>query len=376
MKRYLENNVVADLRRKMVLLTGPRQVGKTWLAMSIAGEHFKRPCYLNYDSIPDARVIRRQSWLPGSDLIIFDEIHKMPEWKWFLKGVVDTKSPETAILVTGGSRMDTFRQTGDSLAGRYYHYRLWPFSVAELVSSYSADKAFRLLQRFGGFPEPLLAGDEIAAQRWRSQYFTDIVREDVLEFSRLQEVRSMRLLVEILRRRVGSPLSWSSLGGDLQLSPNTVKKYVDILEALHIVFLVRPYHKNIARAIQKMPKLYFYDTGYVDGDEGIKIENTTAVCLRKHTDFLSDTTGKATELQYVRTREKQEIDFAVTTEGSVSSLIEVKTSDQRIPRALKLLGSRIPYAEKYLLVKNLRLESDIDGIKVRKLSDWLAKLKA
>ncbi len=151
-----------------------------------------------------------------------------------------------------------------------------------------------------------------------------LLLEDILEFSRLQEVRSMRLLVEILRGRVGSPLSWSSIGGDLQLSPNTVKKYAVILEALHIVFLVRPYHRNIARAIQKMPKLYFYDTGYVDGDEGIKIENTTAVCLRKHTDLLSDTTGKATELQYVRTREKQKIDFAVTMEGSVSSLIEVK----------------------------------------------------
>jgi predicted AAA+ superfamily ATPase len=150
---------------------------------------------------------------------------------------------------------------------------------------------------------------------------------------------------------------------------------VDILEALHIVFLVRPYHKNIARAIQKMPKLYFYDTGYVDGDEGIKIENTTAVCLRKHTDFLSDTSGKAVELRYVRTRESR-IDFAVTMEGLVSSLIEVKTSDPRIPRALKLLGSRIPHTEKYLLVKNLRLESDIDGTKIRKLSDWLAELKA
>jgi K+/H+ antiporter YhaU regulatory subunit KhtT len=186
---------------------GRRQVGKTWLAMSIAEEHFKRPCYLNYDNIPDARVIRQQSWPLNSDLTIFDEIHKMPEWKRFLKGVVDTKSPETAILVTGSSGMDTFRQTGDSLAGRHYHYRLWPFSVAELVSSYSADKAFSLLQKFGGFPKPLLAGDEIAAQRWRFQYFAGIVREDILEFSRLQEVRSMRLLVEILRGRVGSPLS-------------------------------------------------------------------------------------------------------------------------------------------------------------------------
>ena len=166
--------------------------------------------------------------------------------------------------------MDTFRQAGESLAGRYFHYRLWPLSVAELRNSFKPQEAFRLLQKYGGFPEPFLSGDETQANRWRAQYFVDLVREDILEFGRLQEIRVMRVLLELLRKRVGSPLSYASIARDLKVAPNTVRRYVELLEALHIVFLARPHHANIARAIQKMPKLYFYDIGIICSLLGIQ----------------------------------------------------------------------------------------------------------
>ncbi|MBP9532738.1 MAG: AAA family ATPase, partial [Syntrophaceae bacterium] len=153
MNRYLYEPIKKDLQKKMVILTGPRQVGKTWLAKALMAE-FKSPQYLNFDSIADAKIINQQSWPLQSDLVIFDEIHKMPQWKKFIKGAFDTRAGNQAILVTGSARLDTFRQSGESLAGRYFSMRLNPISVCELTDWAKPEEALNLLNRFGGFPEP------------------------------------------------------------------------------------------------------------------------------------------------------------------------------------------------------------------------------
>ncbi len=375
MKRYLEEQIAKDLKRKMVLLTGPRQVGKTYMSKQIAQKYFNNFCYLNFDNPIDADVIIGQKWPRSIDLLILDEIHKMSGWKNFLKGVYDTKLDECALLVTGSSRMDTFRQAGPSLAGRYFHHSLWPISVAELKGRYESNIAFEKLLQFGGFPEPFLSDDLREAKRWRAQYFTDIVREDILEFGRLQEIRTMRLLLELLRKRVGSPLSYTSLSSDLQASPNTIKNYIQILEALHIIFLLRPFHRNMARAIQKIPKLYFYDSGLVIGDVGLVTENVTAVCLKKYTDFRSETTGEEVRLAYLRTKEKHEVDFAIIINDYPETLLEVKTSSAKITPGLRYIGSKFPASSKVLLVKNLRVNQEVDDISICNLSEWLAKLE-
>jgi predicted AAA+ superfamily ATPase len=201
-------------------------------------------------------------------------------------------------MATGSARLDTFRQAGESLAGRYFRWRLHPFSVREFLPQVSGpDQALETLMRFGGFPEPLFEGTESGRRRWQNQYFTDLVREDVLEFSRINEVRAMRQLVELLRRRTGSPLSFESLGRDLGISAKTARSYVQILEALHIVFLITPYHRNVARALAKAPKLYFYDWTYLEDTQtdsstsGARLENLVASHLLKHAQFMSDSDG-------------------------------------------------------------------------------------
>ncbi len=377
MKRYLSSQMLSDLSEKMIVLTGPRQVGKTTLSKELM-QHYQRPQYLNWDVPADCRILSEQSWSPRADLLVMDEIHKMPKWKQYLKGVYDARLDGQAILVTGSARMETFRQSGESLAGRYFHLRLHPFSVREWIelSDCSPDDALdRLIER-GGMPEPFLASDLVQAERWRKQYFTDLVREDILEFSRIHEVRAMRLLLEMLRQRVGSPLSIASLARDLQVSPNTVTKYIDILEALYIIFLVRPYHRNVARAILKEPKIYFFDTAYVLGDDAVQWENACATMLLKHAHYEQDVLGQATSLHYLRTKEGVEVDFMLCENDEPTQLIECKHADYRPASALIRFSALFPNADAIQLVRELRQEEYRNSVMVVKGAAWLAELKA
>jgi len=377
MKRYLSDRICSDLKQKMVVLTGPRQVGKTTLARELQ-VFYKRPQYLNWDVLDDRKILHDQSWSMRSDLIIFDELHKMNDWKSYLKGVVDARTESQALMVTGSARMDTFRQSGESLAGRYFSLRLHPFSVREWVELTDArpDDALDRLMLRGGMPEPFLADDDVQARRWRQQYFTDLVREDVMEFSRIHEIRVMRLLVDMLRERVGSPLSIASLARDLQVSPNTLAKYLEILEALYVIFLVRPYHRNVARAILKAPKVYFFDTAYVRGDVGVQWENASAAMLLKHVHFEQDALGKQASLHYLRNKEGEEVDFLLCENGDPVRLIECKHADHRPTAALMKFAAVFSQAEAIQLVRELKQEEYRHPVAVVRGADWLATLSA
>jgi uncharacterized protein len=377
MERYLDKLVQADLPRKLVVLTGPRQVGKTTLARQLMhGQEGSQ--YLNWDVAADRAVLQAQTWPQASRLLVMDEIHKMPGWKSWLKGVVDGRPPGQALLVTGSARMETFRQSGESLAGRYFAYRLHPISVREWCEHQQAnaeDALTHLLAR-GGFPEPCLAADAVQADRWRAQYITDLVREDVLEFSRVQEIGTLRVFVELLRERVGSPLSLASIARDLAVAPTTLKRYLDILQALFIVFTVQPWHHNIARSLLQSPKVYFYDTGLVRGDAGLRFENAVATMLLKHLQFLTDTQGQATGLHYLRTKDGAEVDFALSREGALTQLIECKLSDDKPHRALQRFAAECAPARAVQLVHELRQEQDRGLVQVRRAAAWLAQLAA
>ena len=377
MQRELDPLVRADLDRKLVILTGPRQVGKTTLARQLM-QGLQPAIYLNWDVAADRAVLQRQTWPQSSRLLVMDEIHKMPGWKGWLKGVADGRPPAQALLVTGSARMDTFRQSGESLAGRYFAYRLHPISVREWCRQQQArpDEALARLMLRGGFPEPFLADDPVQADRWRAQYITDLVREDVLEFSRINEIGTMRLFVELLRERVGSPLSLASIARDLALSPTTLKRYLDILQALFIVFAVSPWHRNVARAILQTPKVYFYDTGLVRGDEGVRLENAVATMLLKHTQFLADAKGQASGLHYLRTKDGAEVDFALSNDGALTDLVECKLADDKPHRALARFAAEFPQAQAVQIVRDLRQEQDIGALKLRRAADWLAALAA
>jgi uncharacterized protein len=377
MQRYLDDLVLNDLATKAVVLTGPRQVGKTTLSRQLM-QSFGSAQYLNWDVLADRVVLQRQSWNPRAGLLVMDEIHKMPNWKAWLKGVSDGRLAGQALLVTGSARMETFRQAGDSLAGRYFAFRLHPISVREWCEQQGVDPATaldHLLER-GGFPEPCLAADSIQADRWRAQYFTDLIREDVLEFSRLHEINTMRLFVELLRERVGSPLSLASIARDLAVAPATLKRYLDILQALFIVFTVHPWHRNVGRAILQTPKVYFFDSGLVRGDQGVRLENAVAGMLLKQAHFLQDSAGREVGLHYIRTKDDAEVDFAFSESGELKQLIECKLGDHKPHRALARFAEQFPGAEAVQIVYNLRQEEFRNGITITDAANWLARLAA
>ena len=202
LQRYLHSQIREDLEYKMVFLGGPRQVGKTTLALDILGAKDRRhPAYLNWDS-PHARKRLMDSEIPGGQpLLVLDEIHKFSRWRNLVKGFFDTRGEGTSFLVTGSARLDHYRKGGDSLQGRYHHYRLHPFSLGELtITPNSGD--LETLMRFGGFPEPLLAGDSRAWRRWQRERMSRVVYEDLRDLENLRQVALVELLVEALPDRV------------------------------------------------------------------------------------------------------------------------------------------------------------------------------
>lgn len=366
--RDLKKQLVADLNEKIVLLTGPRQVGKTTLSKDLI-EDFT---YLNFDNREDRRVIHGQSWSRKTELVIFDELHKKPKWKSWIKGIYDKESVRPRLLVTGSARMDVFKKGGDSLAGRHFLHRMHPFTVAELKGQVDADECLSLLLKVGGFPEPFLKGSVEFARRWRSTHLERILKEDLLELEYVRNLKLMEILIDLLSDRVGSPVSFSSLARDLEVSPHTVKKWIAILESLYVVFVVPPYSRNLARAILKEPKIYFYDTGRIKDDEGARLENVVACALLRKVQRGQDLRGEKSEVFYLRDKEKREVDFLTVVEKQVVDMVEVKLSDSNLSPHLRYFNERLRPKHAYQVVMNLDKYRSHQGVEVARAARWLA----
>ena len=299
----------------------------------------------------------------------------MSDWKNYLKGLYDTKSENLQILVTGSARLEIFRQTGDSLAGRFFSHQLNPFSLVELKNAGVVDENTieKLIDR-GGFPEPFLAESIEDVNRWRLQYIDGLIRTDILDFEKIHDFKTIQLLLELLRLRVCSPISYASLARDLECSANTVKRYIEALEVLMIVFKVMPYHKNIGRSLLKESKVYFFDNGMVKGNDGIKFENFVAISLLKHLQAVEDYQGIRTKLSYIRTKDKKEIDFALVIDGEIDIVIEVKLSDMKISPSLAYFQKKYQFPKVIQLVKNLKNEHIESSIEVRNTVSFLSSL--
>ncbi|MBM4184454.1 MAG: ATP-binding protein [Gemmatimonadetes bacterium] len=340
MRRYLEAQVRADLADKMVLLGGPRQVGKTTLAKGLLADSSG---YLSWD-IPAHRdrILRRE--LPDAELWVFDEIHKYRRWRNYLKGVYDEFGATHRILVTGSARLDLYRFGGDSLQGRYHFLRLHPLSFAELRAQGTAD--VESLLTLGGFPEPFLRGSATAARRWSVEYRSRLIREEVTSLESVRDLGAMEQLMLALPDRVGSPLSRNSLREDLQLNHETVTRWLDIFERLYAIFRVAPFGAPRLRAVKKEQKHYHTDWSVVP-EEGPRFENLVASHLLKWVHFQLDSVGRELELRYFRDVDGREVDFVVVERRKPVMMIEVKLAAESATPSLRYLKRRFPDCDAY-----------------------------
>lgn len=349
-------------------------MGKTFLARHLKEGH---EC-INFDNAASRIRLKEQSWDRSKPLLVLDEIHKMRNWKRFLKGIFDVDGLNPPILVTGSAKLDAYRKVGDSLAGRYFRFHLHPLDLRELAQIgklKDPEQTLRRIMSVGGFPEPYLDGTSAFYNRWTKTHLDIILRQDLLDLASVREIHRIETLIALLAQLVGSPISYRSLAEDLDVDDKTVKRWLLLLEHLFLIFKVSPHHKNIARATKKSPKYYFFDTGRVDGDDGARLENAVACALLKEVDFRSDCLGEDWALSYLRTREGREVDFALIRRGKLERLIEVKASEDSLSEGLRYFKKLLPQAHCIQLVLSLHAEKTFpDGSEIRNAAQWLSKM--
>lgn len=357
--------------RQMALVSGPRQVGKTTACRAVADQ------YLNWDNLDDRRRLLAGPTAIGNavgidrlrarpPVVVLDELHKYSKWKALLKGLFDTYGERVKWIVTGSSRLDVFRRGGDSLMGRYLLYRIHPWSVAECLHANIPDKAIRrpreidpddweALCLHGGFPEPFLKRDPRFSNRWRSLRYEQLSKEDMRDVTRVQDLGSIEVLMQILGERSAQQVVYSNLATEIGTSVDTVRRWLDLLGRLHFGFLLRPWFKNVTKSLRKEPKWFLRDWSGIT-DPGAKAETMVACHLLKAVEGWTDLGLGVHELRYLRDKVKREVDFAVVRDGKPWILVEVKKSDTNLSPSLAHFQAQTGAEHAFQVVMDLPYE--------------------
>jgi len=351
MKRIYASIVREHLKRhqQMIFLVGPRQAGKTTLSLMMKKEFPGEFVYLNWDNLDHRKIIlggvSSVANMSGLDkltsqppTIVFDEIHKYGKWKTFLKGFFDTYKGKARIIVTGSSRLDVYKKGGDSLMGRYFSCRLHQLSLAELGRVELSEKEisepfmsrprdFEKLLANGGFPEPFIKNDHRFLNKWRVLRQEQLIKEDLRDLSRVQELGQIELLAEILKHQAGQLTNYSNLAGKINVSSDTIRRWIKTLQSFFYCFTIQPWFNNIPRALIKEPKTYLWDWNNVN-EAGGRAENFIASHLLKAVHCWTDLGFGQYALWFLRDKEKREVDFLVSRDNRPWFLVEVKTSSK------------------------------------------------
>ncbi|MBE9580669.1 MAG: ATP-binding protein [Proteobacteria bacterium] len=394
----------ADLAagKSMTFLTGPRQAGKTTLAEMIS-RSFANSLYFNWD-IPQHRIrlIQNPAFFEAVErkdtstpLIVFDEIHKYKDWKNYLKGVYDQFHTGYQFLVSGSGRLDIYQKGGDSLAGRYFLFHLWPFTIAELgkcnieidaflndplqISMERNDELREIwlrLSELSGFPEPYLANRVMTYRRWSNTYSQQLIREDIRDLTGIKSVGDVEMLYLLLPSKVGSPLSVPSLARDLRVSYNSVQSWLSVFERFFLIFTISPWTRKISRAIQKERKVYLWDAPRIK-EPAARFENMVAMELWRAVTAWNDMGYGSFSLHFIKNKERQEVDFVIANAREAFLLVEAKLTDTEPSSDLKKFqrALNIPAVQLTNKGDGYRILSNLDqSVLVAPAHQWLSGL--
>ena len=270
--RLIAQDIENALRRQAaVLLIGPRQVGKTTLALEVG--RARHGVYLDLEDGNDrARLAEPRLFLDNLEdrLVVLDEIHRTPELFQTLRGVIDRgrrRGKGTGrFLILGSASIDLLRQSGESLAGRIAYVDLAPFSALEIEDE---DLARERLWLRGGFPESYLAESDQDSLALRRDFIRTYLERDVAAFGPRVPATTLERLWTMLAHRQGTLLNASTLARALEVSTQSVNRYIDLLADLLLVRRIRPFHANVGKRLVKSPKVYVRDSGLVHALLGI-----------------------------------------------------------------------------------------------------------
>jgi uncharacterized protein len=400
--KYIKYWQKLSASKEMIFLSGPRQSGKTTLAEKMIGSSFSNLSYFNYDFIESKKILRENPYFfekvdrkdTSLPLVIFDEIHKHDKWKNYLKGIYDKFHEQYQFLVSGSGRLDTFQKSGDSLAGRYFMFHLYPLTLGELGNSYLSPDDFlkdpivipvfkkerwdlwNTIDKFSGFPEPFMQGKKLFFNRWYKTYSRQLLYEDIRDISEIRKIDSLVSLFSILPSKIGSPVSINNLAMDIGISFNTISDWLTVFDRFFLSFSLSPWTFRIARAIKKEKKIYLMNPAIIE-DNGSRMENIVAIELSRATQLWSDMGFGDFNLHYIRNKEKQEVDFLISENNTPKLLIEVKLSDTNPSKSLiKFQRSLdVPGIQLVLRKETARIvTNDKNKILIVSAPDWLGML--
>ncbi len=268
-KRTIEDSFKKDFfKGKIIILTGPRQVGKTTLINHIL-ENYSNIITFSGDDRKDRETLAKNDFeylknLIGDKKIVFiDEAQKIDEIGNTLKLLVDNYQEEKQIIATGSSSLNLLSNTSEPLTGRKFTYELYPLSIKEIYSNrhpLDLDKELESLLVYGTYPD-IYNGNREFKEKQLVEITKSYLYKDILELENVKNSSSLDTLLSALALQVGSEVSLSELGNLLNLNLRTIERYIDLLEKNYVIFRLPPYYTNERKVLSKQNKIYFYDLG-------------------------------------------------------------------------------------------------------------------